>query len=110
MCKCNPNIRSPLCNKCAPKDIADKTKIYTIQEIWGDGDSYPSLKNLKLFYEHDKAIAYCNQRFKQLKKEKPNKIYYDNLVITDFFEGKYPDFDVSYGCFSGFTIRDQGVE
>jgi hypothetical protein len=90
-------------------------KVFVVQEIWGDGDSEPSLRYLKVFETIDKSISHCQKRFEQLKKDHPQRISEDHMVIINKFDDDehydFYNFEASliYGDFSCFLVKEYEV-
>lgn len=113
MCKCNPDIRSIFCEKCVPdskvNSVSKQTKIYAVQEIWGDGYNYPSLHYLKIFDSIDKSISHCQKRFEHLKNNDKELILEDHMVIINEYSVNNPEFPVRFGNFSCFLVKEYEV-
>lgn len=69
-------------------------KIYIVQEVWGDGDGYPSLRNLEVFKTKKEAKNYCTWMDigKQIAE---NEETYDSI---------------RYGEFAGFLVTEKKIE
>lgn len=109
---CNGKIKVYL--KGTP--VNPDNKIITVQEIWGDGDSYPMLINLKLFKNRKIAEEYCmtlwcslvdrndfNLDDKCILRPGQELIVYSNIKDVDDIE------DCSYNLFSGVLIEEREV-
>lgn len=74
--------------------------IFSVQEVWGDGDSYPALTQLHVFASINKAEEFYKKRFAELCTKHTYLTAYDIFIQTI---PDYPDFD--YGKFHGFLVQ-----
>ena len=85
-------------------------KVFSVQEIWGDGDSWPTLTGLKLFATKSLAEKHCKKVWEKTLKGTV-EIYKDNekqkLKIVD--DSDKVMFDCSYGKFCAFLIKEMKI-
>lgn len=87
-------------------------KIYTVQEIWGDGDSNPKLLNLMCFDNPNKAVNYCEKQYKTIPKDRIYSIAYglqEKIISVNDVRLIYDEYNIVYGLFSGFLVKEQEV-
>jgi hypothetical protein len=91
-------------------------KIYTVQEIWGDGDGNPTLTNLKVFLQPNNTVNYCYKKFEEMEDKQPDIIlnqYIEdvrNCIIVYNLDDLHEVNEVEDGMFSGFLIIIYDVE
>ena len=84
-------------------------KVYSVQEIWGDGDGWPTLTSLKLFATKKLAENYCNETWEKtlvgndeiISKKQELRIVNDSDDAV---------FDCRYGKFCAFLLKEIEVE
>jgi hypothetical protein len=87
-------------------------KVFTVQEIWGDGDSNPKLLNLMCFENVNKAFSYCEKQYKTIPRERLYSVAHrvqEKILSVNDVRLIYDEYDIVYGLFSGFLVKDQEV-